>query len=76
MENFANRISFLCTELTYHHSYPEKELMITAELFSALINENLVEKKIYQTFLHVIDEYLKEDNQQYTFAMRVIENIK
>lgn len=50
--------------------------MITAELFSALINENLVEKKIYQTFLHVIDEYLKEDNQQYTFAMRVIENIK
>lgn len=60
MEHFANRITFLCIELTYHHSYPEKELMITADLFSALINENLVEKKIYQTFLHVIDEYLKE----------------
>jgi hypothetical protein len=29
--------------------------MITADLFSALINANLVEKKIYQTFLHVID---------------------
>lgn len=50
--------------------------MITADLFSALINAHLMEKKIYQTFLHVIDQYLKEDNQQFTFAMKVMMNIK
>ncbi len=50
--------------------------MITADLFSALINANLMEKKIYQTFLHVIDEYLKEDNQQFSFAMKVMGSIK
>jgi hypothetical protein len=30
--------------------------MITADLFSALINSNMIEKKIFQVFLHVIDE--------------------
>ncbi len=50
--------------------------MMTSDLFSALINENLVEKKIFQMFLHVMIEYLKEDNSQYTFSMRVMQNIK
>lgn len=29
-EQLASHITFLCSELSYHHSYPEKELLITA----------------------------------------------
>ena len=41
-EQLASHITFLCSELTYHHSYPEKELMLTAELFAGIINANLI----------------------------------
>ena len=75
-EQLASHITFLCSELTYHHSYPEKELIITANLFSGIINANLIEKKVYQMVLHVIDEDLKEDNQKYLFAIKVISSIK
>lgn len=50
--------------------------MITADLFVAIINANLIEKKVYQMFLHVIESHLAEDNQKYIFAIQVIEKIK
>lgn len=59
-EQFASHITFLCSELSYHHTYPEKELMITAELFAALINANLIDNKIYAMFLNVLENGLKE----------------
>lgn len=62
--------------MTYHHSYPERELMITAELFSELIVNNLLEKKILQVFLHVISENLYNDDQKYAFTVKVMERIK
>ena len=57
-EQFASHITFLCSELSYHNSYPDKELLITAELFSAIVNANLIEKKVYQMFLGVLLEDL------------------
>lgn len=50
--------------------------MITADLFVGIINANLIEKKVYEMFLRVLLEDVKEDNQKYTFAIKVIENIK
>ena len=29
-EQLASHITFLCSELTYHHAYPNKEISITA----------------------------------------------
>lgn len=52
-EQFASHITFLCSEISYHHTYPEKELMITADLFAAIINANLIDSKIYNMFLNV-----------------------
>ena len=75
-EQLASHLTFLCSQLTYHHSYPYKELMITAELFAGIVNANLIQKKIYQMFLHVLESDLKEDNQKYVFAMKVMEQIK
>jgi CCR4-NOT transcription complex subunit 1 len=37
-ELYASMITFLFTELRFHSNYPEKELMITANFFSAIIN--------------------------------------
>jgi hypothetical protein len=53
-EQFASHITFLCSELPYHQTYPKKELMITAELFAALINSNLIDNKIYTMFLNTL----------------------
>lgn len=50
--------------------------MITAELFSALINANLIDSKIYAMFLSVLEDGLKEDGPKYMFAFRVINLIK
>lgn len=50
--------------------------MITAELFSELIVNNLLEKKILQVFLHVISENLYNDDQKYAFTVKVMERIK
>ena len=50
--------------------------MVTASLFAGIINANLIEKKVYQMVLHVIDEDLKEDNEKYLFAIKVIQEIK
>lgn len=41
-DQLACHLTFLCSELTYHYSYPERELMITAELFAGIINANLI----------------------------------
>ena len=50
--------------------------MITAELFGGIINANLIEKQVYQMFLHVLEEDLKEDNQKYNFAIKVMDKIR
>lgn len=50
--------------------------MITADMFSFLINENLVEKKIYQTILHILNEDLREESPLFTFAVRLIQKIR
>lgn len=50
--------------------------MITADLFAAIINANLIDSKIYNMFLNVLEEDLKEDNQKYYFSLKVIDKIK
>jgi hypothetical protein len=49
--------------------------MITANLFSGIINENLIEKKLFQVLLQVLEDDLKEDNKKYFFAKMVIDQI-
>jgi hypothetical protein len=46
--------------------------MITANLFAGIINENLIEKKLFQVLLQVLEDDLKEDNKKYVFAKMVI----
>lgn len=50
--------------------------MITANLFSGIINENLIEKKLFQVLLQVLEDDLKEENKKYLFAKMVIEQIR
>jgi|LakMenEpi03Aug12_release.lakeMendotaPanAssembly.Ray.scaffolds.fasta_scaffold1636683_1 hypothetical protein len=50
--------------------------MITANLFAGIINENLIEKKLFQVLLQVLEDDLKEDNKKYIFAKMVIEQIR
>lgn len=69
-------ITFMYSELRFHASYPETELMITANLFAGIINENLIEKKLFQVLLQVLEDDLKEDNKKYVFAKMVIQQIR
>lgn len=57
-------------------SYPENELLITADLFAGIINNGLIDKKLIQVLLQVLEDDLKEDNKKYIFAKLVIEKIK
>ena len=50
--------------------------MITAELFAGIVNHNLIDKKLVQVLLQVLEDDLKEDNKKYFFARMVIEKIK
>ena len=75
-EQFASHITFLCSELSYLHKYVEKYINITVDLFSALINANLIEKKIFKMFLDFLEKSLREENQKYTFAYKVLEKTK
>ena len=52
-------ITFMYSELRFHASYPEAELMITANLFAGIINQNLIEKKLFQVLLQVLEDDLK-----------------
>ena len=65
-------ITFMYSELRFHISYPESELAITAELFAGIINHNLIDKKLIQVLLQVLEDDLKEDNKKYLFAKLVI----
>ena len=58
-ELFASMITFMYSELRFHASYPEAELMITANLFAGIINQNLIEKKLFQVLLQVLEDDLK-----------------
>lgn len=50
--------------------------MITAQLFAALINANLIDNKIYNMFLSVLEEGLKEEGPKYSFSLKVMDRIK
>jgi hypothetical protein len=69
-------ITFLFTELRFHSNYPEKELMITANFFSAIINANLIERKLINVFLQVLKDDLKQTNKKFDFAVTVIDKIR
>jgi len=75
-ELYASMITFLFTELRFHSNYPEKELMITANFFAAIINANLIERKLINVFLQVLKDDLKQTNKKFDFAVAVIEKIK
>jgi hypothetical protein len=75
-ELFASMITFMYSELRFHVSYPENELLITADLFAGIINHALIDKKLIQVLLQVLGDDLKEDNKKYIFAKYVIEKIK
>lgn len=69
-------ITFMYSELRFHISYPENELLITADLFAAIVNNALIDKKLVQVLLQVLEDDLKEDNRKYLFAKIVIEKIR
>ncbi len=69
-------ITFMFSELRFHLDYPEKELMITAELFAGVVNANLIERKLFNVLLQVLEYDLKEDNCKYMFALSVVQKIK
>lgn len=71
-ELYASMITFLFTELRFHSNYPEKELMITANFFAAIINANLIERKLINVFLQVLKDDLKQANKKFDFAVAVI----
>ena len=50
--------------------------MITANFFSAIINANLIERKLINVFLQVLKDDLKQTNKKFDFAVTVIERIK
>ncbi len=50
--------------------------MITAELFSSIVNNNLIDKKLFQVLLQILHEDFKEDNNKYLFAKQVVSGIK
>jgi hypothetical protein len=57
-------------------NYPENELNITADLFAGIINHGLIDKKLIQVLLQVLEDDLKEDNKKYHFARTVIDKIR
>lgn len=75
-ELYASMITFLFTELRFHSNYPERELMITANFFSEIINANLIDKKLINVFLQVLKDDLKLSNKKYDFAVTVVDKIK
>jgi hypothetical protein len=75
-ELFASMITFMYSELRFHISYPENELLITADLFAGIVNNSLIDKKLIQVLLQVLEDDLKEDNRKYLFAKIVIEKIR
>ena len=75
-ELYASMITYLFTELRFHSNYPEKELMITANFFSAIINAKFIEKKLFTVFILVLAEDLKFNDRRYDFAVTVIDKIK
>ena len=50
--------------------------MITADLFAGIINQSLIDKKLVQVLLQVLEDDLKEDNKKYFFARNVIDKIR
>lgn len=69
-------ITYLFTELRFHSNYPEKELIITANFFAAIINAKFIERKLFTVFLQVLTDDLKYTDRRYTFAITVINQIK
>ena len=51
---FASMITFMYSQLRFHISYPENELLITADLFAGIVNNNLIDKKLIQVLLQVL----------------------
>lgn len=62
--------------MRFHSNYPERELMITANFFSEIINAGLIEKKLVNVFLQVLKDDLKLSNKKYDFAVTVVDKIK
>lgn len=52
-------ITFMYSELRFHISYPESELMITADLFAGIVNHGLIDKKLVQVLLQVLEDDLR-----------------
>lgn len=69
-------ITFLFTELRFHSNYPEKELMITANFFSAIINAELIERNLINVFLQVLKDDLRFTNKKFDFAITVLDKIR
>lgn len=69
-------ITFLFAELRYHSNYPEKELMITANFFSAIINAELIEKSLINVILMILKDDLRFTNKKFDFAITVMDKIR
>jgi hypothetical protein len=46
--------------------------MITANFFAGIINNNLIEKKLFNVFLQVLKDDLKLTNKKFDFAIHVV----
>ena len=56
---FASMVSMLFKEHPYLAKYPEKELMVTAQLFGQLINHGLMGKDALATAMHMVHKSIQ-----------------
>lgn len=75
-EVFSCIITNLYNEYQYHTKYPHKELMLTGQLFGAVLERGFVEGKSLSIGLEMIRVSVRSSNNRYEFAIKALEMMK
>ena len=75
---YRDGIKNLLDEWQFYHQYPQRILLLTAQLFGGLIERNLFETDVLHNAFHVLTEGLRKptSNNLWTFTMTALERCK